>query len=320
MGKRISLVNVFSCYLKRFRVLFSLYQYERIVIEKELFPFLPSWAEYILNRTGQKYVVDYDDAVFHNYDLHSSFFVRLLLKNKIDNIMRYSHKVLAGNSYLADRARKAGASKVIIVPTVVDSNRYFQAYSTKPGCPVKVGWIGSPTTLKYLKGLLPVFEKLQKKYSFELVIIGGGTSIGFSGKETLVAWSEEGEVKEIQQLDIGIMPLTDSPWERGKCGYKLIQYMACGLPVVGSPVGVNKDLISEGGNGFLSSSENEWEMYLGKLISNQNLRIQMGQEGVKRVKDHYTLQKVLPTYLHALDINTKSESLSLKSKFSTFKS
>src|SRR5690606_12771457 len=165
----------------------------------------------------KKYVVDNDDAVFHNYDKHRYFFVRLLLKNKIDKVMRYSHKVLVGNSYLADRAYKAGAARVVLIPTVVDGNRYYKTANLASATMVKIGWIGSPTTLKYLQALLPIFERLRKTHDFELVNIGGGKSIGFSGRETVVVWTEEGEVTEIQKLDMGIMPLTDSPWERGKC-------------------------------------------------------------------------------------------------------
>jgi glycosyltransferase involved in cell wall biosynthesis len=300
-GKGTSYFNILTCYLKRFFVVFILYKYDRVVIEKEIFPFLPAWTEYILHRTGQKFVVDYDDAVFHNYDLHPSYLVRLLLNSKIGKVMEYSHKVLAGNAYLAEWARKAGAQSVILLPTVLDESKYFSVgHNHKRGF-IKIGWIGSPTTLKYLKGLLPVLNKLNNRQSFELIIIGG-ESIGFKGKETLVSWSEEGEVKEIQQLDIGIMPLTDSPWEEGKCGYKLIQYMACGLPVVGSAVGVNIELISPGENGFLASNPNEWEKHLEILMLDRDLRYKMGCKGLIRVKNHYSIQNNLTSYLKALEI------------------
>src|SRR5690606_35501225 len=213
--------------------------YDCILIEKELFPYMPPWAEWLISKSGKKYVMDNDDAVFHNYDLHRYLLVRLMLKRKIDKVMRYSHKVVVGNSYLADRAYKAGAAKVALIPTVVDGSKYHKIGNHTSDTVVKIGWIGSRTPLKYLQALLPTFEKLKKKHDFELVNIGGGKSIGFSGRETVVIWTEEGEVTEIQKLDIGIMPLTDSPWERGKCGYKLIPYMTCGLPVIGSPIGVN---------------------------------------------------------------------------------
>jgi len=252
---------------------------------------------------GRGYVVDYDDAVFHNYDLHPSFWVRRFLGDKISKVMRYSRKVMAGNEYLAEKAVLSGAKNVLVMPTVVDGNRYFPIKDKVSGDLVKVGWIGSPTTLKYVKAILPVLEKLNQKHPFELVIIGGGAKVGFSGKETIVLWSEENEVGEIQKLDIGIMPLSNTPWERGKCGYKLIQYMACGLPVVGSPIGVNNKLVVDGVNGFLASNEKEWEECLERLLSNKPLRDKMGLEGNKMVQEHYTLQKLIPHYLNVLEIN-----------------
>src|SRR5690606_38181686 len=141
-----------------------------------------------------------------------------------------------------------------------------------------------------LRKLLSVLEKVNKTIPFELVIIGGGKTIGFSGKETLVEWSEEKEVGEIQKLDIGIMPLTDNNWEKGKCGYKLIQYMACGLPVLASPVGVNQELICPGINGYLPNYDKEWEECMGQLILDPGLRKKMGKKGFKLVMENYTLQ------------------------------
>lgn len=300
-GRGVSFINVSFCYARRLFLLFTLYRYDKIVIEKELFPFLPAWGEWWVSRLGKGYIVDYDDAVFHNYDRHTSFWIRLLLKNKISKVMRNSQKVLAGNAYLAESARKTGAARVILLPTVVDCNRYRAAESSKTNTLVKVGWIGSPSTLKYLKSLLPVLESVKQRIPFELVVIGGGSRPGFSGKETMVQWSEETEVREIQQLDIGIMPLRDSSWEKGKCGYKLIQYMACGLPVLASPVGVNTELVRPRCNGFLPKNRIEWEDYLVRLIADRELRVKMGSKGYKFVMEKYTLKSSFPVYYKALE-------------------
>lgn len=297
-GRGISWTNVTRCYLRRLMLLFTVSDYDGVVIEKELFPFLPAWAEWWLSKRRGGYVVDYDDAVFHNYDLHPRRWVRWLLGKKISKVMRYSRQVRAGNDYLKEKALLAGAKEVLMLPTVVDGGRYGVAIGRSPKALVKVGWIGSPTTLKYVKDLLPVLERVNQRHPFELVIIGGGTGLGFSGKETTVIWSEAHEVGEIQKLDIGIMPLSDTPWERGKCGYKLIQYMACGLPVLGSPIGVNKKLVVNGVNGFLASDESDWERHLDRLLADKPLRDRLGLEGNKMVKEHYTLQCVLPHYLN----------------------
>lgn len=298
--KGTSWLNIMRCYWGRLKCLLKVHQYDSVVIEKELFPYLPAWAECWLSKKAKGYIVDYDDAVFHNYDRHPSFPIRWLLGDKITKVMRYSRLVMAGNEYLAEKAVLSGAKEVQVIPTVVDGDKYSPAVDKASGGLIKVGWIGSPTTLKYVKGILPVLEKLNQKHPFELVIIGGGAMVGFSGKETIVAWTEEHEVVAIHKLDIGIMPLSETCWERGKCGYKLIQYMACGLPVIGSPIGVNKKLVVNGVNGFLASDETEWEGYLGRLLSDKQLRDKMGLEGIKMVQEDYTLQQLLPRYLSVL--------------------
>lgn len=297
-GKGTSWLNIARCYWRRLKWVFQSHRYDGVLIEKELFPYLPAWAEWWLSKRGGGYVVDYDDAVFHNYDLHPRFWVRGLLGDKIGKVMRYSRQVRAGNDYLKEKALLAGAKEVLVLPTVVDGDRYGPADGRGSSPMVKVGWIGSPTTSKYVKDILPVLERVNQRHPFELVIIGGGTGVGFSGQETPIVWSEEREVEEIQKLDIGIMPLSDTPWEQGKCGYKLIQYMACGLPVVGSPIGVNKKLVVNGVNGFLASDESDWERHLDRLLADKPLRYKMGLEGNKMVQEHYTLQSVLPRYLN----------------------
>lgn len=303
LGRDLSWSNVVGCYLRRLMLLFKASAYDVVVIEKELFPFLPAWAEWWLSRTGGGYFVDYDDAVFHNYDLHPRLWVRRLLGNKINKVMRYSRQVRAGNDYLKEKALLAGAKEVLVLPTVVDGDRYGPVTGRCPNALVKVGWIGSPTTVKYVKDILTVLERVNQRYPFELVIISSGEGVGFSGKETPIRWSEEHEVAAIQKLDIGIMPLTNTPWEKGKCGYKLIQYMACGLPVVGSSIGVNCQLITNERNGFLAADAGEWEQCLESLIVDEALRSRLGKEGRKMVHQQYTLQKLFSLYLDALKVD-----------------
>nr|WP_306422284.1 glycosyltransferase family 4 protein [Algoriphagus sp. AGSA1] len=281
-------LNVLVCYFQRLWVLLGAYRYDLIWIEKELFPFLPSYGEWILEKSGKGYLVDYDDAVFHNYDLHSSRLVRYWMGDKIDWVMRHSRQVLVGNAYLLARAKMAGAKNIHLLPTVIDPKKYsLKAYRHHQL--VRVGWIGSPTTEKYLLSVLPVLEKLADQ--IELVIINRGDGIGFSGSQDLMLWSEETEVTCIQSLDIGIMPLANDKWERGKCAYKLIQYMACGVPVVASPVGMNNEVVRDGENGFLAADLSEWEGKLLRLIEAPTLREEMGRKGFKRVHSEYTLDK-----------------------------
>ena len=287
----VSKLNVLGCYLKRFWVLLAVLRYDLVWIEKELFPYLPAWAEWALAKLGKGYVVDYDDAVFHRYDQSSNAVIRKFLKTKIDRVMAYSDLVWAGNSYLGERAKASGAKKVVILPTVIDPKRYIIKDYTVSHSPVAIGWIGSPTTLKYLNEIRPVLERLSQEFDVVIHVVGGNRNWKFEGNLKLIQWTEEGEVAAIRKMDIGVMPLPDDPWERGKCAYKLIQYMACGLPVVASPVGMNVDVVKDGENGFLAKTQEEWYGYLKMLVLDGDLRRKMGEKGFELVLEKYTLER-----------------------------
>jgi glycosyltransferase involved in cell wall biosynthesis len=286
-------LQVILAYWRRLRALVKVRNYDLIWIEKEAFPFMPALAEWILRKVDVPYVVDYDDAVFHRYDSHGSWLIRSLLGRKIDAVMRHSALVVAGNDYLADRATAAGARRVEIVPTVVDLTRYAVVQSAAND-PLVVGWIGSPATIRYLSAIAPVFESLYKECRVRFVAVGGSDEAVSKLPIEARPWLEDTEVRSIQSFDIGIMPLPDSPFERGKCGYKLIQYMACGLPVVASPVGVNKKIVEHGVNGFIAQEMHEWKQALRLLLSDQLLRRRMGSNGRDRVEKWYSLQVQAP--------------------------
>jgi glycosyltransferase involved in cell wall biosynthesis len=290
--------EVVAGYIRRIGALLHVRRFDVVIVEKELFPFLPAFAERLLRVSGVPYVVDYDDALFHRYDLHSSKLVRGVLGRKIDAVMRHAAVVVAGNDYLAERARQAGARRVELIPTVVDTHRYQPRQAPPNETPV-IGWIGTPNTSRYLQPLLPVFEALQARMPVRVLAVGARPE-DFAGTpvETL-PWSEETEVESIQQFDIGIMPLADSPWERGKCGYKLIQCMACGVPVVASPVGVNTVIVNPGKNGLLARDD-EWDEHLTTLLQDPELRRSFGAEGRKDVENWYSLEVQAPRLLNAI--------------------
>jgi len=292
-GKRSRYSSIFASYFKRLVRLQTSNQYNFIWLEKELFPWIPSWVELLVQRSNVPYIIDYDDAIFHQYDQNPSPLIRGLLGKKIDQVMKHSALVIAGNDYLADRAYRAGAKKVEIIPTVIDSDRYL-LYEKKERKILKIGWIGSPSTAKYVKQINTVLTAICRDYNAKVVLIGAGKMNSIDFPVEHIEWSYETEVKSIQELDIGIMPLLDSDWEKGKCGLKIIQYMACYLPVVASPVGVNTEIVDHGFNGFLAKDESEWYLYLSQLLTNNELRYRMGQRGRNKVEQHYSLQITTP--------------------------
>lgn len=260
-------------------------------LEKEALPWVPSVLEGRFMPSGIPVVSDFDDAVFHRYDMHRLKPVRALLGRKFTHVMKNSACVFAGNAYLADYARDAGATAIEIVPTVVDVAHYWvKAHRDVDAEPV-IGWIGTPSTWREcVEPFLPVFRDVAQTYGARIEAVGARMTSGEEAGIHFLPWSEEGEIERINAMDIGVMPLPDTPWMRGKCGYKLIQYMACGLPVVASPVGVNADIVEHGVNGFFAETPDDWSRALKTLIGNPDLRRQMGAAGRKRVEERYSLQ------------------------------
>jgi glycosyltransferase involved in cell wall biosynthesis len=254
---------------------------------------VPAWFEIGLLSTNAPLIVDYDDAIFHRYDLHSLSVVRRLLGSKIDSLMRRADVVIVGNEYLGNRARHAGAKRIELIPTVVDTSRYAVA-QTAPDRPITIGWIGSPATDRYLSLVLPVLQNIVSSRNVRVVAVGANREHLAGFPIEIRPWTEGTEVAEIQQFDIGIMPLADELWERGKCGYKLIQYMACGKPVVASPVGVNSILVHHGVNGYLATSEREWIQALELLCDDPGLRQRMGRIGREHIEQDYSLTVMAP--------------------------
>lgn len=292
---------VVRSYLQRLRTLLSRRHYDVIWVEKELFPWLPSPLELALIPRRTALVVDYDDAVFHRYDEHRSALVRQVLGRKIDAVMRRANVVTAGNAYLAQRARDAGCVRVEWLPTVINLDRYPAGLAAKPAGPLVVGWIGSPSTAGYLQMVTPALTELTRTQALRCVAIGARADQVAGTPFEAWLWTEDTEVVLLRQLDIGIMPLPDAPWERGKCGYKLIQYMACSLPVVASPVGVNRDIVRHGENGYLATTPREWFDALSALALDPVRRTTMGAQGRRQVEDVYCLQVQAPRLIAMLE-------------------
>lgn len=294
-GKRSRLRSFFS-YVRRLFVFFTIAKYDIIWIEKEVFPYFPAFAERVLRWLGKPYVVDYDDAIFHNYDLSLNPVVRILLGKKIDVVMRNSACVIVGNRYLADRAREAGAPRVECIPTVVDLERYWYPDEKQRGQQV-IGWIGSPSTQQYVVDIRTALKKACEATGAILLLVGATASVEKHFSEIpvkVVPWSEDSESELVRQMNVGIMPLKDGPWERGKCGYKLIQYMASGVPVVASPVGVNVEIVNGSHCGRLAGSESEWAEALIEILNSSALQSELGLAGRKAVEQKYSLQVQAP--------------------------
>lgn len=299
-GQKKQWAHLFLSYVKRIQHISGAYgTFDLIWLEKELFPWLPTLIERLFEDSRIPYVVDYDDAIFHNYDRHRASVIRYLLGRKIDSVMRRARCVVVGNEYLAIRARQAGARNVEYLPTAVDLARYKVVPFPSRGI-FTIGWIGTPlTAAQNLPMVVPALKAILQRIPSELVTIGSG-SIDLGIPIRPLVWREDTEVDMIQQFDVGIMPLINEPFQRGKCAYKLIQCMAAGRPVIGSPVGVNSQVIRPGTNGFLAESMDDWTKALMALYQDFALRCRMGTEARKTVESEYCTGITAPRLLTIL--------------------
>lgn len=273
-----------------------------IWLEYEVLPWVPWFLEKYLLPQGVPVICDYDDAIFHRYDLHLNPLVRLLLAKKIDKVMRYSKLTIVGNSYLRQHAIQAGSKETKIIPTVVDINRYKSKTLESFNKTKNIGWVGTPITWstygeKKYEDLKKFFEKTGAIFR----AIGAKSYYEKKGQLEIKPWIEKQEAAEINQFNAGIMPLIDTPWSRGKCGYKLIQYMACGVPVIASPVGVNSKIIEDGVNGFLVESRDDWENAISKVLNSPKLAFEMGRAGRLKIEKEYSLDVWAPKLTDLID-------------------
>jgi glycosyltransferase involved in cell wall biosynthesis len=236
-------------------------------------------------------IYDFDDAIWLTDKKHESWIERALRwRSKVASICKWSYKVSAGNAYLAEYAKRFNEN-VVINPTTIDTENVHKAIE-KPRSTdrIVIGWTGSHSTLKYLKGIEDVLATIERNFpSVIFSVIADKTPDLNLKRLEFKPWSLETEVTDLAQFDIGIMPLPDDEWAKGKCGFKALQYMAVEIPTVASPVGVNTSIIDPGINGFLAANSEEWEKLLVLLIENESLRKQLGREGRLVVEQRYSV-------------------------------
>jgi glycosyltransferase involved in cell wall biosynthesis len=287
-------------YRRRLNVLSRAGQFDCVMIHFECLPYLSGFSERRLLSQDVPYVLDFDDAIHHQYADHPRALVRWLLGKKIRRIAHGASAVLAGNEYLANFASDAGCRRVVLLPTVIDHVRYAQQSESQQAhhdATTTIGWMGSRSTAGYLDEVRPVIERLADKYRVRMLVVGAGKP---NTSTTLIEhrpWREDSEIADLAEMDIGIMPLPDTPWERGKCGYKLIQYMGVSRPVVASPVGVNVQIVQHGVNGFMADGKTQWMQFLRTLIEQPELREKMGRAGRAKVEREYSLDVNAPALI-----------------------
>jgi len=284
--------------LKRLIELTRIGRSDIVFLQKEILPQAYPLIEELIKKLNRKLVFDFDDAIFLLPPKTRSLLYNFRYKNAIPRILMMSDCVIAGNGYLKEYALRFNRN-VEVIPTSIDTEKYFVKKKEKKD-KINIGWIGSKTAIFYLNRLRNMFRILANRYNVCLSAIGAD-EYRVNGVETVARpWRLEREISDLQDFDIGVAPLVNDEWALGKCGSKLLQYMGVGIPVVASRVGINREIIQDGVNGFLADSEEEWIEKLSQLIKDESLRERLGSMGRKTVEERYSVKVNGPKLLEIL--------------------
>jgi glycosyltransferase involved in cell wall biosynthesis len=289
-GGTMPLKSLFKSLGERLSTVLDSAGYDVAMLYCELLPLMPAIVEQRLIR--RPYIYDLDDAFYLKYKIGRLRMARPFLGGKFDRLMRNAAAVTAGNKILQHYAGRHNPAAYYF-PTVVDTSRYVPRVHADGDGVFTIGWIGSPSTAAYLEHLADPLSVISSEGEVRLVVIGAKAP-HIAGVDVVeLEWREESEIARINTFDVGVMPLVDDEWSRGKCAFKLIQYMACGKPVIASAVGANNDVVT-GDCGFLASSSQEWVDALRLLRDNRAMAAEMGRAAREHVVTHYSLQHNLP--------------------------
>lgn len=298
-GIEIDLQRIVSSPLEFLRMLNSLKKADIVIILRKL---SSPWKQKLVRRFTKKIIFEYDDSVMYRSSRWENQYSRTR-RTRFRDMVKMCDLIIAGNQFLKGEATQyVNEEKVHVIPTVVDIERYVQKQYHGSKDEVIIGWFGSKGTLYYLKELVPVLTEIGKRFPFAQLKIVCNDFLDVPNMSVIKKqWSEEDEVADLQSFDIGLGPLTDDVWTRGKCGLKLVQYLAVGVPVVCSPVGANKEIVADGEVGFWAADDKEWIERLSTLIANTELRQEMGERGRKMIEQKYSLQALAPTLVDMLN-------------------
>jgi glycosyltransferase involved in cell wall biosynthesis len=298
MGRKLAYVS--RGLARRFSVIGSARQYDAVYVFREAALLGPPLIEWLIKRTGVPMVFDFDDAIFVSYRSPSNGYLSYLkFASKTKTVCRLASHVIVGNPYLAEYARQSNPH-VTIIPTTIDTEKYKMS-SKEPGEVPVIGWTGSFSTVQHLDTLAGALQSLAQRERFRLRVIGT-PDYRLEGVDVeAITWRSETEVEDLRPIDIGVMPLPDDAWSKGKCGLKALQFMALGIPTVCSPVGVNTDIIQDGENGFIAGTEKDWVEKLTRLLRSVELRKRLGLASRATVEQKYSAIAQAPRVYEVLE-------------------
>lgn len=279
---------------------FRMNRYDIIFIFRDALMTGSTFFERRFARSKAKIIFDFDDAIWweHNVSAENKKLAFLKDHSKTGKIIALADLIFAGNQYLADYAAQFN-KKIVIIPTTIDTSVYLPQKNKKNDQVVCIGWSGSFSTIVHFSSAIPALQRIKKKFGSKVKfkIIGDEKYYCAELDTKGDPWISATEIKDLSQIDIGIMPLPNDEWTKGKCGLKGLQYMALEIPTLMSPVGVNTEIIQPGINGYLPATENEWVDILSELIENKVLRESIGKAGRQTVIEKYSVAAWKEKYL-----------------------
>lgn len=284
--------GIIKGYLKRLKtVLIDIHAYDVVFVHREAAPMGPPVFEWIISRLWRKKMIfDFDDAIWiPNTSKENKLVGWLKCFWKTAHTCKWSHTVIGGNDYLCDYAKKHNNKNVVLIPTCVDMDRMHNGLKEHTAGTVTLGWTGSHSTLPYLDEIVGALQYAEKHWQTRFIVIANKEPELPLKNIQFISWNEKTEIADLLKIDVGVMPLKNDEWSEGKCGFKLIQYLSLGIPAVASPVGVNKVIVDNGVNGFVCSTQQEWQDALEKLVTNHELRRSAGLAGRKKMQEHYSI-------------------------------
>ena len=290
----LKVVDIVRGYLRRFLILFKTSAFDVVFIHREAAPLGPPFFEWFIARVLRKKIVyDFDDAIWiPNTSEENKIIANLKWHQKVGSICNWSYKVSCGSEYLCSFANRHNGH-AIYNPTTIDTehlhNPGLYEARNKRDKKITIGWTGSHSTLHYLDELVPILAKLEDSLPFRFVVIANKNPELPIKSFEFKTWDVSSEIEDLLEFDIGIMPLRPDQWSEGKCGFKALQYMSLGIPAVVSPVGVNKEIVTHGVEGYHCTTDSDWESHLAALIQDEGLRKQLGSNGRKKVEEQFSV-------------------------------
>jgi glycosyltransferase involved in cell wall biosynthesis len=284
-------VGIAKGYVHRVKLLYTMYTYSFVFIHREASPLGPPVFEWLIAKILRKKIIfDFDDAIWlPNTSANNKIAASLKWHQKTASICRWAYKVSVGNKYLATYAKQFNAN-VKLNPTTIDTSHLHNQQKDQNSSSFIIGWTGTHSTIQYLQQIIPVLQDLEKEFTFTFLVISDKAPEYKLRSLLYIPWNKETEIQDLLRMNIGLMPLSDDQWAKGKCGFKALQYMALGIPALVSPVGVNTEIVDHEINGYICTSDRDWKHSITKLMQDIAVRKQMGIAAREKVEKYYSVQ------------------------------